>query len=93
MGSFNLDPRSARLNTEMGLTVDSPVLTRALAEAITRDMTAATWRVSLSREGTLQWLETRADGTQQVHEREPGAPLLRRLGARVLSWLPIDGLL
>lgn len=93
VGSFNLDPRSARLNTEMGLTVDSPVLTRALAEAITRDMTAATWRVSLSREGTLQWLETRADGTQQVHEREPGAPLLRRLGARVLSWLPIDGLL
>lgn len=93
VGSFNLDPRSARLNTEMGLTVDSPVLTRALADAIARDMTAATWRVSLSPDGNLQWAEIRADGTQQVHAREPGASLLRRLGARVLSWLPIDGLL
>ena len=30
VGSFNLDPRSAELNTEMGLLIDSPALARSL---------------------------------------------------------------
>jgi len=32
MGSFNLHPRSANLNSEMGLVIDSPTLTRELAQ-------------------------------------------------------------
>jgi putative cardiolipin synthase len=92
VGSFNLDPRSADLNTEMGLAIASPELHRALATGIDRDVLAATYRLSLAADGRLQWEEQTATGPV-VHQAEPGAGLLRRVGARILSWLPIEDLL
>ena len=91
-GSFNLDPRSANVNTEMGLLIDSPELTATLASDIERDLPTATYRLVLAADGTLQWLESGAGGPV-VHTGEPHAGLLRRMAARVLSWLPIEGLL
>jgi putative cardiolipin synthase len=91
-GSFNLDPRSANLNTEMGLLIDSPELTATLASDIERDLPTATYRLVLAADGTLQWLESGAGGPV-VHTGEPHAGLLRRMAARVLSWLPIEGML
>ena len=38
IGTFNLDPRSANLNTEVGLLVDSKELGRQLTESIERDI-------------------------------------------------------
>lgn len=92
VGSFNLDPRSAYLNAEIGLTVDSAALARTLTGGIDRDLAATTYRLTLAADGALQWEEAAAGGTL-VHRSEPKASLLRRLGAQVLSWLPIEGLL
>lgn len=92
IGSFNLDPRSANLNTEMGLVIDSPALSRELAEEVSRELPAAAYRLSLTATGALQW-EERGPAGRIVHDREPDAGLLRRAGAQVLSWLPIEGLL
>jgi putative cardiolipin synthase len=56
VGSMNFDPRSAFLNTEMGVVVDSTGLGEALALLIERDMSAAnSWRVTLDTDGKLQW--------------------------------------
>jgi putative cardiolipin synthase len=38
IGTFNLDPRSANLNTEVGVLIDNPILSRQLSESIERDM-------------------------------------------------------
>jgi putative cardiolipin synthase len=38
VGTFNLDPRSANLNTEVGALADSPVLAVQLRDSIERDM-------------------------------------------------------
>jgi len=38
IGSFNLDPRSAHLNTEVGLIIDDEAVARAVKENILRDM-------------------------------------------------------
>ncbi|WP_238525102.1 phospholipase D-like domain-containing protein [Geobacter sulfurreducens] len=38
VGTFNLDPRSANLNTEVGILVTSPTLARRVEERIERDM-------------------------------------------------------
>src|SRR5262249_26076544 len=38
VGSFNLDPRSARLNTEMGIVMESPPLASALSNALDRQL-------------------------------------------------------
>jgi putative cardiolipin synthase len=40
IGTFNLDPRSANLNTEVGVLVESEKLARQLTESIERDMLA-----------------------------------------------------
>lgn len=92
IGSFNLDPRSANLNTEMGLVIDSPVLSRELAAQVERDLPEGAYRLSLTASGELQW-EERGPAGRVVHAREPEAGLLRRVGAQVLSWLPIEALL
>ena len=38
VGTFNLDPRSANLNTEVGVLVRTPSLARRVEERIERDM-------------------------------------------------------
>ncbi len=47
IGTFNLDPRSANLNTEVGLLVDSKELARQLTASIERDMDPAnSWQTT-----------------------------------------------
>jgi putative cardiolipin synthase len=41
VGSFNFDPRSARLNTEMGVVLDSAALAKRLSAALGRDLASA----------------------------------------------------
>jgi putative cardiolipin synthase len=89
VGSFNLDPRSAYLNTEMGTFVHHPGLAGELSEEFAR-LTAPTrsWTVGLER-GRLAWTD-RAEGRARTLHREPDASLSRRVLARVLGWLPIE---
>jgi len=66
IGSMNFDPRSAFINTEMGLIVDSPGLAEALAALIERDMQPAnSWRVELDAEGKLRWTDDKETVTSQ----------------------------
>jgi putative cardiolipin synthase len=92
VGSFNFDPRSARLNTELGFVIDSPQLARAGAEAFAAGVAAHAYQVRLSGAGGLQWVE-QVDGKRRVHQREPGAGLWLRLAVWILSKLPIEWLL
>ncbi|HET7788709.1 MAG TPA: phospholipase D family protein [Myxococcales bacterium] len=92
VGSFNFDPRSARLNTELGFVIDSPRLARAGAEAFAARVAAHAYQVRLSRAGRLQWVEE-AEGKTRVHRREPGAGVWLRLAVWGLSKLPIEWLL
>jgi putative cardiolipin synthase len=60
IGSMNFDPRSAFLNTEMGVIVASDGLGEALATLIERDISAAnSWQVTLDEDGKLQWTHDR----------------------------------
>lgn len=90
VGSFNLDPRSAYLNTEMGTFVRHPVLARELGEEFARlTDPARSWTVSLEHGRRLAWTD-RVEGQERVLHREPDASLGRRVMARVLGWLPIE---
>ena len=92
VGSFNLDPRSASLNTEMGLLIESPVLASQIAAAFAEDIPARSYRVTLSEAGTLQWIERHENG-EIVHTTEPGTTWRKRLGVALMALLPIDWLL
>ena len=93
VGSFNFDLRSALLNTEMGLVIDSPKLAQDLPRAFDTGVPLAAYEVQLAPDGSsLQWLERTATGETRFGT-EPGTSLLRRLGVGMLSILPIDWLL
>jgi putative cardiolipin synthase len=92
VGSFNFDPRSLELNTEMGLVIDSPALAAALDSRLTQSMPRHAYRAQLEQDGKLVWIEQTGQGVRR-HEEEPGAGFWKRAGVRILSWLPIDWLL
>jgi putative cardiolipin synthase len=56
VGTFNIDPRSAFINSEMGLLIDSPELAEAVAQILDRDMGPENaWRVRLDENGREYW--------------------------------------
>jgi len=62
IGSFNLDPRSRNINTEMGILIDSPELGQELAEKIEYLLEPQnSWRVTQDEKGKLIWVSH--DGT------------------------------
>ena len=64
IGTFNLDPRSANLNTEVGMLVDSPALAQQLTASIERDIAPGnSWRTTLDGNpdlGVGRWKRFRA---------------------------------
>ena len=91
IGSYNLDPRSSKLNTEMGVLFDCPPLAKRLPETTERDLDRNAYRVELAGH-RLVWV-TREGDKQVRYNSEPEAGLWKRIKAQVLSWLPIEDLL
>jgi len=91
VGSFNFDPRSANLNTELGFVIESPALARGMTELFDERLAAIAYEVRLE-DGDLYWLEHR-DGETVRHDVEPGTSAAQRGLVLLLSLLPIDGLL
>jgi putative cardiolipin synthase len=90
VGSFNLDPRSLYLNTEMGLVVESPELAAAMSAGIGESLTDIAYQLELSPRGRLQWLLRAATG-DEVITTEPKTTWWRRFKTRLMSFLPIEG--
>ncbi len=92
IGSFNFDPRSADLNTELGFVIDSPVLAGIVRNRMEGLADTATYEVKLGKDGGLRWVE-HVDGRAVRHDVEPGTTWLQRASISVLSRLPIEWLL
>ncbi|WP_229332912.1 phospholipase D family protein [Halomonas sp. KAO] len=92
IGSFNFDPRSARLNTEIGFLIESPALAKAMDDAFDHRVSEQSYRVKLADDGHLVWHEQTQEGNV-VHDSEPNTGPLRRAAVKVMSWLPIEWLL
>jgi cardiolipin synthase C len=90
VGSMNLDPRSANLNTEMGVLVDSEELAEQLREQFERNTSPdLSYRVELDPQRGLVWHD-RVDGRDRAVEDEPDASVGRRVGATLLRALPME---
>ncbi len=92
IGSFNFDPRSALLNTEMGISIDSPLLAQRMAQAFDRDIPQRAYEVGLTPAGRTEWIERNGASTVR-HQWEPGTTWWQRLKLRVLSLLPLEWLM
>ena len=85
IGSMNLDPRSATINTELGALVDSPQLAREMLRVINIDRLQSTYRPRLTAAGPCcEWLGT--DGEKEtVLTEEPDSTAWLRIKAWMLS--------
>ncbi len=87
VGSFNLDPRSKSINTEMGILFESDLLSNQLHDLLQAQMHGS-YRLA-SRNGRIVWLD--GYGTiPTVHITEPHSPLTRRIGAWLAGLLPLE---
>lgn len=91
IGSFNFDPRSANLNTELGFVIESPELTTKMEESFANASEHA-YRVKLNAKGDLYWLEQK-DGNEVRHNHEPNMGWWKRFGVSILALFPIEWLL
>ena len=93
IGSFNFDPRSAHLNTELGFVIRNPELAHRIDAKLERAIPLIAYEVRLSGEGETIWIERRTGKTVMRHDTEPGTTLWQRAAVSVLSVLPIEWLL
>ncbi|MCB1489553.1 MAG: phospholipase D family protein, partial [Bauldia sp.] len=93
IGSFNFDPRSAELNTEMGVLIESPEMARGLGRFMQTDAPLVAYAVRLGPEGGLQWVEINRDGKETVFDVEPDTTALQRGVVWLLGLLPIEWML
>lgn len=89
VGSFNFDPRSATLNTEMGLLINSTRLADTIHGAFDNGLGKLAWRVELRGHKTV-WVNP-SDDTETA--QEPGTTLGKRLALTIVGWLPVEWLL
>ena len=94
VGSMNFDQRSKHLNTEIGLLISSPELSREIAarfEALTQLDNAYTVTLEEGTAGNprLVW-KTKEDGKMIEYRKEPARNEWQRVKVRFLSILPLD---
>ena len=93
IGSFNFDPRSINLNTELGIVVENPHYRQKMSEVFSDLLPQRSWRVQYdSAQQQLLW----TDATQtppQVLTEEPMSTWWQRASVAVMSVLPIEGFL
>jgi len=90
VGSFNIDPRSIDLNTEMGVLFDDAPLALALRDEYLRlSGGAKSYWVYLDDGDELRWLDRVAD-PPVVIDHEPEAGRGQRVLARLVGWLPVE---
>jgi len=92
VGSVNFDPRSAKLNTELGLVIESPTLASQIEHAFWTRVPELAYEAHLDGNGKLYWTRL-ADGTAVRYDTEPNTKWNQRLGVWFFSILPIEWLL
>ncbi|MDV5167812.1 phospholipase D family protein [Photobacterium rosenbergii] len=87
VGSFNFDPRSAYLNTEMGVLIESEEFGEIIYREIDRNLRKNTYRLALSEDNELEW-HNDLSGTSK--RSEPDASIWLRFSAWLAGILPIE---
>ena len=92
IGSMNLDHRSASINTELGLVIESSELVKEFNELLAADHIELGYRLQLTPDGRrAQWIGHGDQGEYVVYEDVPGSFLWQRLKNWLL--LPLLGVI
>ncbi|HWT81686.1 MAG TPA: phospholipase D-like domain-containing protein, partial [Candidatus Methylomirabilis sp.] len=90
IGSFNLDPRSSTLNTEIGVMIDSPEIASQAAKIMDEGvLPGSAYHVTLDSDGRLVWTDE-TNGEKVQYDTEPGTSVWERLLLDIVGMLPIE---
>ncbi len=89
VGSMNLDPRSIRENTEMGVLFEQAQLGQEASRDLQQNLPFESYHLQL-HQGEVRWQELYGDGSVQSYNSEPRASLWRRLQSWLLGVLPLE---
>lgn len=101
IGSYNIDPRSANINTELGVLIQDSTLATQLHQALNNTQKNPSknapilnqaYEVLLDANDKLIW-RTFEQGKEVIYQQEPDMNIPEKTGVFLLSILPIDGLL
>jgi len=93
VGSMNMDGRSARSNTELGLVIDSPDLAEEALVLMTEYWSNSHYRLRLAkRDQHVEWVDAGGEGNM-VLRTEPRVSWFKRLRLGVMSMLIDEELL
>ncbi|HSQ70012.1 MAG TPA: phospholipase D family protein [Steroidobacteraceae bacterium] len=86
IGSANLDPRSLRINTEMGLLVESEALNARVRTAFEPDFAEANaWHLKIDERGEVVWVSE-----DVVLRSQPADSFMQRIEDWFLAHLPLE---
>ncbi len=87
IGSLNLDPRSIKINAEMGLLIDSEDMIESLAQGVNERLATLTYRVLENDKGQLEW-HGRINNRDVIETKEPLTGWWRRFKAWFMKIAP-----
>ena len=86
VGSANMDPRSLRLNTEVGLLIESPALNERVRQLLAIDMQPDNaWQVVVNDKGEIEWI-----GENGTRQHSPPASFFMRMESWFFGLLPLE---
>ena len=88
IGSFNFDPRSAVLNTESGVMIDSEAMTRRFAQAVEDNVEEKAYELFLDENDKLRW-RAHENGEETIYKNEPESTWVQRFIAGFIQLLPV----
>lgn len=93
VGSMNLDPRSIKQNTEIGVVIHSSAMGSQIGNVYDKNVDKSAFRLELrtdeSGSDELIW-HGREDGHSKIYTTEPNSGFWRRLGVFFARLLPIE---
>ncbi|MCK6158127.1 phospholipase D family protein [Moraxella osloensis] len=95
IGSYNVDPRSANINTELGVLIEDKALAKSFHNTFDNSMLNVSYRVHLNDDEQLMW-QTHDDKTNKkliTLDKEPHITFVNGLWLKIFSALPFKRLL
>ena len=90
IGSFNFDPRSAHLNTEVGLVVESDALQNEISDSLDQYLPQMAYQLKLNEKNEIIWLDHKKDGSIKEYTVDPETTKFQRFIMYTVSYLPIE---
>ena len=91
IGSFNFDPRSSYLNSEIGVLLNSPKLARGVHQTMDSNLPKYAYKLVLDSKNNINWKHTKEDGSLETLRKEPKLKWYKKAALKFVSWLPIEG--